>query len=192
MKTNIRKLSVTALLAAVSSVLMFINFAVPMFMPPFIKLDFSELPALLGSFALGPVYGVLVSLIKNLINLPFTTTGGVGELSNFIISTSFVFVAGLIYKKFKNRTGALIGSVAGALAAALLSIFTNFYITYPFYTNFMPMDAIIGMYQAINSNINSLIEALIWFNMPFTFVKCMCSVVISFIIYKKISPILKG
>ena len=192
MKTNIRKLSVTALLAAVSSVLMFINFAVPMFMPPFIKLDFSELPALLGSFALGPVYGVLVSLIKNLINLPFTTTGGVGELSNFIISTSFVFVAGLIYKKFKNRAGALIGSVAGALAAALLSIFTNFYITYPFYTNFMPMDAIIGMYQAINSNINSLIEALIWFNMPFTFVKCMCSVVISFIIYKKISPILKG
>ncbi|MBQ7075293.1 MAG: ECF transporter S component, partial [Clostridia bacterium] len=114
------------------------------------------------------------------------------ELSNFIISTSFVFVAGLIYKKFKNRAGALIGSVAGALAAALLSIFTNFYITYPFYTNFMPMDAIIGMYQAINSNINSLIEALIWFNMPFTFVKCMCSVVISFIIYKKISPILKG
>ena len=192
MKTNIRKLSVTALLAAVSSVLMFINFAVPMFMPPFIKVDFSELPALLGSFALGPVYGVLVSLIKNIINLPFSTTGGVGELSNFIISSSFVFIAGLIYSKLKNRKGALIGSVTGALFAALISIYTNYYITYPFYTNFMPMDAIIGMYQALNSNVDSLIEALIYFNLPFTFIKCMCSVVISFIIYKKISPILKG
>lgn len=192
MKTNIRKLSVTAMLAAVSSVLMFVNFAVPMFMPPFIKVDFSELPALLGSFALGPFYGVLVSLIKNLINLPFSTTGGVGELSNFIISSSFVFFAGLIYSKLKNRRGALIGSVLGALIAALISVFTNFYITYPFYTKFMSMDAIIGMYQALNSNVDNLIEALIYFNLPFTFVKCMCSVVISFVIYKKISPILKG
>ena len=80
MKTNVRKLTVTALLSAVSSVLMFMNFAVPMVMPSFIKLDFSELPALLGSFALGPVYGVLVSLIKNIINLPFSGTGGVGDL----------------------------------------------------------------------------------------------------------------
>lgn len=192
MKTNVRKLTVTALLSAVSSVLMFMNFAVPMVMPSFIKLDFSELPALLGSFALGPVYGVLVSLIKNIINLPFSGTGGVGELSNFIISSSFVFIAGIIYKIYKNRKSALLGSVAGAFIASVISVFTNFYITYPFYTNLMPLDKIISMYQALNSNIDNLIEALIYFNLPFTFIKCMFSVAISFVIYKKISPILKG
>ena len=192
MKTNVRKLTVTALLSAVSSVLMFMNFAVPMVMPSFIKLDFYELPALLGSFALGPVYGVLVSLIKNIINLPFSGTGGVGELSNFIISSSFVFIAGIIYKIYKNRKSALLGSVAGAFIASVISVFTNFYITYPFYTNLMPLDKIISMYQALNSNIDNLIEALIYFNLPFTFIKCMFSVAISFVIYKKISPILKG
>lgn len=192
MNSNIRKMTVTAVLAAVSSALMFISFAVPMFMPPFIKLDFSELPALLAAFSLGPVYGLLVSLIKNVINLPFSTTGGVGELSNFIISASFVFFAGLIYQNHRSRKGAFWGSLFGALIASAVSVFTNFYITYPFYTNFMPMDTIINMYQMLNSNVDSLIEALVYFNLPFTFLKCMCSVLISFVIYKRISPILKG
>ncbi len=189
MKT--RKLAITGILAALSTVLMFISISVP-FMPPFIKLDVSELPAILASFALGPWYAVAVALVKNLVNLPFTTTGGIGELSNFLISSMFVVPAGIIYKHHKNRTGAYIGAVTGSISAAILSIFTNYYIVYPVYAKLMPIENIIKAYQAINGNVQNLWQAILWFNFPFTFLKCMLSVIITFIIYKKISPLLKG
>ena len=190
-KISVRKLTVTAMLSGVAFILMFLDFSVP-FMPSFIKMDISELPALVGSFSLGPVFGVLVCLVKNLINLLRTSTGGVGELSNFILGAVFVGVAGLIYQKKKTRKMAIIGSIAGAAAMAVFSVFSNYYFVYPIYTKFMPMDVIIGMYQAINHSVKNLWDALIWFNMPFTFVKGMLDVVITFLIYKKISPILRG
>ena len=99
-----RKMVMTAMLAAVSSVLMFFSFNVPL-MPGFIKMDFSELPALIASFALGPVSGVAVCLVKNLVNLFFTTTGGVGELSNFLLGSLFVAPAGIVYRKIKGAGG---------------------------------------------------------------------------------------
>ena len=187
----VRKLTMTAMLGAVATVLMYLSFSVPL-MPSFIKLDLSELPALIASFALGPVCGVVVCLIKNLINLCFTTTGGVGELSNFLLGAIFVFTAGMFYRHMGGRRGALIGSLAGAAMMAVLSVFTNYFVVYPIYTAFMPMDTILGMYQAINPNVKNLWDALIWFNMPFTFIKGLISVVITFLIYKKISPLLKG
>ena len=188
---SVRKMCVTAMLSAVAFILMFIDFSVP-FMPSFIKMDISELPALVGSFALGPVYGVIVCLIKNLIHLMKTSTGGVGELSNFILGAVFVFIAGVVYGKKKNRKMALIGSVLGAVVMAIFSLFSNYYLVYPIYTNFMPMEAIIKAYQAINPSITNLWQALICFNVPFTFVKGMLDVLLTFIIYKRISPILKG
>ena len=186
-----RKMVMTAMLAAVSSVLMFFSFNVPL-MPGFIKMDFSELPALIASFALGPVSGVAVCLVKNLVNLFFTTTGGVGELSNFLLGSLFVAPAGIVYRKIKGRKGALVGSLIGAAAMAVCSVFSNYYVVYPIYTAFMPMEAILGMYRAINPHAANLWQALLWFNMPFTFLKGMCSVAITFCIYKKISPIIKG
>ncbi len=190
-KLDIRKLAVTGVLGAVATVLMFISFSVPI-MPGFIKLDLSELPALIASFAFGPASGVAVCFIKNLINLPFTTTSGVGEFCNFLLGAAFVLPAGWLYKKVSGRKGALIGSFVGAAAMAILSLPINYFVTYPFYAVFMPMDAIIGMYQAINPAVNNLFDALLWFNVPFTFVKGLLSVAITFAIYKKISPILKG
>lgn len=190
-KSSIRKIAVTAILAAMSSVLMFINFSIPI-MPNFIKVDFSELPALIASFTMGPWYGVLVCLVKNLVNLFQTSTGGVGELSNFIIGSAFVFTAGIIYKHKKNRTGALIGATAGAALMAIIGLFSNYYIVYPIYMNFMPEEAIIGMYRAIYPGIKDLFHALVIFNIPFTFVKGMANTAITFLIYKKISPIIKG
>ena len=147
---------------------------------------------MIGSFALGPVAGVIISLVKNLLHLFRTSTGGVGELSNFILSASFVLTAGLVYKFKKNRIGALIGSVLGAAIMAVISIFSNYYLVYPLYEKFMPIDQIIGAYQAINPNVDGLMECLIKFNMPFTFVKAMICTLISFLIYKKLSPIIKG
>jgi len=189
--TNVRKMTMTAMLAAVATVLMFFSFSVPL-MPSFIKLDFSELPALIAAFAFGPLSGVTVCLVKNLVNALFTTTGCVGELSNFVLGASFVFTAGLIYKYKKNRFGALTGAVIGAAAMAIISIFSNYYVVYPVYTAFMPMETILGMYRAINPNVETLWDALIWFNMPFTFIKGMCSTAMAFVIYKPLSPILKG
>lgn len=190
-KLDIRKLSVTAIMGAVAAVLMFISFSVPI-MPSFIKLDFSELPALIASFALGPWSGVAVCFIKNLVNLPFSTTSCVGELCNFLLGAAFVLPAGLLYKKLNSRKGAVIGSFIGAAAMALLSLPINYFITYPFYAVFMPMEGIIGMYKAINPAVENLFQALLWFNVPFTFVKGLCSVAITFVVYKKLSPILKG
>lgn len=188
--TKTRWLCVTAMLGAVATVLMYVDFAVPV-MPSFIKLDLSELPALIASFSMGPLSGAAVCLIKNLIHLMKTSTGGVGELSNFILGCAFVVPAGLIYKAKKNKTNAIIGSVVGAAAMAVLSIFSNYYIVYPIYTNFMPMEAILGMYRELNPKVETLWDALIWFNLPFTFVKGLLSVVVTIAVYKYISPILK-
>lgn len=178
-------------MGAVSTVLMMLSFPIPL-MPGFIKLDFSELPALITAFTLGPVSGIAVCFIKNIINLFMTTTAGVGELANFLIGVFFVLPAGLIYKKKGTRKWAIIGSLIGAACMAVASFPVNYFITYPFYTNFMPMEAIIKMYQAINPHINELWEALLIFNMPFTFVKGLISVIVTCLVYKKLQPIISG
>ncbi len=200
-KVNVRKITVTAILSAVATVLMFLNVPVP-FMPSFIKLDFSELPALLAAFTMGPASGAAVCLVKNVVNLFIDgfETAGVGELSNFILGVAFVVPAGFIYGKWKIKKGAVAGSLVGAVTMALLSVATNFFITYPAYINLMgfPLEAILGMYHVINpivgtepNNMN-LLTALVVFNVPFTFLKGMLSVIITFIIYKPLSPIIRG
>jgi riboflavin transporter FmnP len=188
---NVRKMTMTAMLSAIAFILMFFDFAVP-FMPSFIKMDLSELPALIGAFAMGPVSGVLICLIKNLLNLMRTSTGGVGELSNFLLSAMFVFPAGLIYQKMKSRKGAIIGSLVGAVCMAVGSVFTNIFLVYPIYYNFMPKEVILQAYQAIVPSMTSVEQSIICFNMPFTFLKAMLSVIVALLTYKRLSPILKG
>ena len=190
-RTDTRKLTSTAMLAAVSTVLMFFSFSVPL-MPSFIKMDLSELPALLASFTFGPMAGISVCLVKNLINVFFTTTGGVGEVSNFLLGSMFVAPAGFIYQKMRTKKGAMFASIVGAATMAGLSLLTNYYIVYPVYTNIMPLEVIIGAYSAINPRVTDLWQALLWFNVPFTFIKGMVSVVITMLIYKPLSPILRG
>lgn len=190
-RIRVRALTVTAMLSAIAFVLMFLDFSVPL-MPAFVKMDVSELPALLAAFALGPVYGVVVCLVKNLIHLMITSTAGAGELCNFLLGASFVLPAGLIYKFLKSRKGAIVGSLVGAVVMALISIPVNYFITFPAYivAYGMPLDAIIGMYQAIRPGVNGLLECLVTFNAPFTFFKGLVDVVLCFLIYKPLSPIL--
>lgn len=188
---NVRYMTMTAMLSAIAFVLMMLEFSVPV-MPSFIKLDFSELPALIGSFSMGPLSGVAICLIKNLLHLPMSSTGGVGELSNFILGALFVVPAGLMYKKKKGRKSALIGSFMGAVTMALVSVVSNYFIVYPVYTAIMPIEAIISAYQAIFPKADTLLKCLVYFNMPFTFVKGLFNVLITFLVYKHISPIIKG
>ena len=186
--SSVRYMSVTAMLSAVAFILMFLDFSVP-FMPAFIKMDLSELPALIGAFSMGPVCGIL---IKNVLHLFITTTGGVGELSNFLLGVAFVLPAGLIYRHKKSRRSALIGSLLGAVIMGVFSVVSNYFLVYPVYYNFMPEEAVLGAYQVIVPSMKSILQCLVCFNMPFTIVKGLFSVVITFLVYKHISPILKG
>ncbi|MBR1913996.1 MAG: ECF transporter S component [Lachnospiraceae bacterium] len=193
MKNNrIRKLTGTAMLSAVAYILMFLEFPIPFLIPSFIKMDFSELPALIAGFAYGPLSGVAVCLIKNLLHLMNTQTGGVGELANFLLGASFVLTAALVYRKLHTKKGALIGSVLGTVIMGIISLFSNYYIVYPIYTNFMPMEAIIGAYQLIVPSVDDLWQCLLIFNLPFTICKGLCSTLITMLVYKPLRGILKG
>ncbi len=188
----IRKITVTAIMSALSFALMMIDFPVPI-MPSFIKFDVSELPALITAYAFGPQYGVLVCLLKNALHLPVSSTQFVGELSNFLMGAVFVFIAGLFYRIRKNRTFALVGALVGNFAMAIACFVVNLYITYPIYMEILiPEQAILGMYQAILPSMDSIWKSILVFNVPFTFVKGLVSVIITFLIYRKLSPILKG
>lgn len=193
-KNHIRELTVTAMLSAVGFVLMMIDFSLPMFIPFFVKMDISELPALLASFSLGPVYGVAVCLVKNILAAIFHgSTGGIGEVCNFLLGAAFTASAGLIYKYRKSRKTAALGALVGAVIMALVSVPVNYFITYPVYAQmFGGMDLILGAYQELNPNADSLLFCLVMFNMPFTFVKGVLDAVICFLIYKPLSPILHG
>lgn len=188
-----RNMAVTAIMAAVASVLMLLSFSVP-FVPPFLKLDFSEFPALLAAFSIGPVSGAAVCFLKNLVNLPATSTGGAGELCNFLMGVTFVVPAGLLYRKNRTFKGAVTASLLASLIMAALSVPLNFLISYPAYGLFLGMttEKIMPLYQAILPSVENLWQALLIFNAPFTLVKGLCDVLLTFLIYKRISPAIKG
>lgn len=181
------------LLIAVAVVLQYIEIPIPI-MPGFIKLDFSDLPEIIGAFAYGPIAGVLIALIKNLIHLPASGSQFVGELSNFILGASFAFTAGMIYKYRKSKKTALIAGVCGAVVMAAVSLPLNYFAIYPMYYSILnfPEEAVLGMYQAILPSTKSIFQALVIFNIPFTLVKGLIDVIFCMLIYKPLSPILKG
>ena len=185
------KLVVTAMLGAVAFVLQLLEFPIPFLIPSFVQMDFSELPALLATFSIGPVSGVSVCLIKNVVKVIFkTTTGGVGELCNFLIGAALVVPAGLLYRRMKTRKGALVGSLTGAVCMGILSVPINYFISYPIYTAFMPLDVIIGMYQELIPSVNGLLSCLVIFNLPFTMLKGLLCSALCFAVYKPLSPLL--
>jgi riboflavin transporter FmnP len=187
---NTRKITVTAMLSAVAFLLMFFEFSIPMLIPSFIKMDVSDLPALLGAFSLGPVYGVAIEVMKNLLHILIkgTSSAGVGELCNLALGSAFALTAGMIYQKWHTRKGAAAGSLLGAFVMALVSLPMNLLIVYPFYaTLFGGMEHIVGAYQAIFPEVNSLFQCLLIFNVPFTLVKGLLDVGLCFLIYKPLS-----
>ncbi len=191
-KRQIRAVAVCGIMGAIGFILMLLEFPLSFLIPPFIKFDFSELPALITTFTFGPVYGIAVCLIKNLLHLFVSGTSGVGELSNFLLGAVFVGIAGCFYRKDRTRKGALIGTAVGALGMALIGIATNYFIVYPIYAAFFGgMENIIAAYRALLPQADTLFKCLLIFNFPFTFFKGFIDSVLCFGIYKKLSPILK-
>lgn len=189
--TYARKITMTALLSAISTLLMLIEFSIPI-MPSFLKLDFSDVPALIASFSMGPLSGVMVVFIKNLLSIFSSSTLGVGQLCNFIVGSAFVFTSGFIYSKNKTRKAALIAMLSGTLVMSVIAVFVNYYLIMPLYSLIIPMDSIINMCKAINPNVNSLFKAVIIFILPFNIIKGLIVCCITFILYKKLSPVIKG
>ena len=201
---KIRFLTITAILGALATVFQMFEIPVPVFVPGFIKLDFSDLPAILATFLVSPLSGVIVCLIKNVIHIATSSSVGIGELANFLTSAACVLPAGIIYKLKPTKKMAVVAMLVGALISAVASIFVNYFITYPFYMSAFGLteEAIMGMYSevvALQTEIFgisappavTLWDALIWFNAPFTFVKfAVCSVVV-FFIYKPLAKITK-
>jgi len=190
-KTKTRLLAGCGMLSAAAIALQYLEFPIPL-VPSFLKLDFSDLPALIGAFAYGPIAGIVIELVKNLIHMAVSQSGYIGELSNFILGAVFSAVAGLVYKKYNTKNGAFWGGVLGAVCMAIVSFPSNLFIVYPFYYNFMDKAAVLAMYQAILPSVKTIEEALIIFNVPFTLVKGLICVGISMLIYKPLSPILHG
>lgn len=184
----ITKLTSTAILSAMAVILMYLEFNLP-FMPTFLKFDFSELPVLVGAYALGPWYGVLIELLKNLIHLPATGTAGIGEASNFLTGSIYVFTAGAIYKKNRTRKGAIISMAIATLALGIIACPLNYFVTLPLYGKVLnfPMEAIIGSASSVNPMVSSKISLIFWVFLPFNLFKGIVISFFTFWIYKPIS-----
>lgn len=185
---NLVRISV---LGAIGMVLMFFDIST-WFAPPFLKIDISDLPALIGSFAMGPMAGVLVQFVKNILSLMIegSGTGGVGELSNFIVGSVLVYSAGYIYYRKKTFKRAVIGLVVGVLSMTLLASLSNYFIVFPLYGKIMPMDKIIEMASGINRYVVDYKTMILYAVVPFNILKGTIVSLITLLIYKRVSPIL--
>ena len=191
-KMNTRKIVYIGLLAAVSTVLMYLEIPLTfLFMPPFLKLDLSGVPTLIGAFMFGPGAGIFITLVKDIIHIMSTQTGGVGELSDFLIYAAFSLVAGGWYLKHKNKQGALLSCVLGTLAVTVIGAFTNRFLIIPFYSKIMPIDAIVSACNAVNPMIDSIDGYILFGAVPFNFIKGVIISAVTFLVYKKLSHAMK-
>lgn len=194
-RSNIRTMVQIGMLGAVSVVLMMFEFPL-WFAPGFYKIDLSEVPVLIGTFAMGPVAGVMIELIKVILHLLLkgTTTAGVGDASNFLIGCSLILPAGIIYKRIKSRKGALIGMAAGTLILITIGSFLNAFVLLPVYAKAfgLPMETLVGMGSAVNPAITNVTTFVLLAVAPFNLLKGVVVSVITYGLYKYVSPILKG
>jgi riboflavin transporter FmnP len=192
-RINTKTITKVGILGAVATVLMLLEFPL-WFAPSFYELDFSEVPVLLGAFALGPAAGAMIELVKILINFVVngTDTGGVGEFANFIIGCSFIVPAGYIYKRNKSFKTAILGLVVGTLTLAVAGAFLNYYLLLPLYAKIYgyPIQAFIDMGHALNPAITDLKTFVLFAVVPFNLLKGVIVSAMVILIYKKLSPIL--
>ena len=158
----------------------------------FYKLDLSTLPAILAGFAMGPAQGACVVVIKNLVHMLGTSTACVGELADIIMSSCFVVPASLIYARRKDRRGALYALMAGTALIAVSGALTNYFLLIPAYQTLMnlPLEAIVGMGQAVLPFVDSAAKLVIFITLPFNVLKGAALSVVTWLLYKRVSPLL--
>lgn len=180
-----------AILSAMATIIMYFEFLVP-FIPPFLKIDFSEVIVLLAALALGPISAVIIELIKNLFHLFSTQSAGIGELANFLIGISFVVPAAIVYKKMKNKKGALLSLSIGTLSMTVFASIFNYFILLPLYAMVLhyPTEAVVQLGTSVNKNITDIKSLIALGIVPFNLLKGIIVSVLVMVIYKKVSPLL--
>ena len=190
-----RKIVMIGMFSALSGILYCFDFSIPVIAPEFYKLDFSELPAMIAGFAFGPVAGVLVEFIKELVKLVIkgTSTAFVGDLANFLIGCMLVLPASIIYQFKKTRTTAILGCVVGTLIMTVFGTWFNAVYLLPAFSKLfgMPLDAILGMGSAIYPGVKDLTSFVILMVAPINLIKGVGISILTMLIYKKVSPIIK-
>ena len=192
-KMSTRTMVKTSVLSVLAFLIMY--FEMPLwFTPPFLKVDLSDIPALIGAFSLGPVAGVVIELIKNILNVAIegTTTGAVGELANFFVGGIFVFVAGVIYKKDRTFKGAIIGMLVATVAMTAAASILNYYFLIPFYAKLFgaPVETFVEMGSKVNKYVTDYRSFILFGIVPFNFLKGIMVSAITIPLYKRVSPIL--
>ena len=186
-----KTLAKIGVLSAVAYVLMFISVPLPIF-PSFLKLDVSDIPAIFGGMAMGPLSGFIIALIKNLLQIGSTFTGGVGEIANAIIGGTYVVIISYAYKRRSDIKGVLIGAVLGTIAMTIVGCVSNYFVVTPLYGQvFGSLDAIIAMGTAINPKIHDLFTFVVWVYGPFNLIKATVMTICVLPLYKKVDKILK-
>lgn len=182
------------MLSVIGFILMYFQLPLTFVAPPFMKLDISDLPVLVGAFTMGPVFGIIIAALKNILALIFkgTMTAGVGELSNFIVSATFAFVSSYIYRKHKTYKWAILSLTVGVVFMTVLAMMSNYFVVFPLYGKVMPMDAIIAMGSAITSKITGLFTMMIYSVLPFNLIKGFATSAMMMLVYKKVSPLFKS
>ena len=192
---TVKTMTKIAILGVIAFIFMLLDFPL-WFTPPFLKFDISDLPSLIGAFALGPMAGVLVQLIKNLLKIFIagSNTAVVGELANFIVGSVFAYTAGLIYYKEKTFKNAIKGLIIGVLAMTVAISFANYYVMIPFYSKAygLPLEKIIAMSTAVNKYVVDLKTLIIYAVVPFNLLKGLVTSILTILLYKRISPIIKN
>lgn len=193
-KMSIQTLVKISLLASVAAVLMYFEFPL-FFAPPFMKVDISEVPGLIGGFALGPLAGALIVLLKLILKmfLKASTTLGVGELSNLIVSTVFVVTASTIYAKKKTFKRALISLIAATVAMAVVATVSNYFFIFPMYIKMMGKSAAELVQKSAGANpfVKDYLSLMLLSVFPFNIAKGTIVSIVAMLLYKPVSPILK-
>ncbi len=177
-KFSVRYAATVGILAAAAFLLQILGTIIPFKVGGFLEVEFSDLPAIIGTFSMGPLCGVLIEFFKNLIKCAFTTTGFVGELANFIINGIFVLTAGMIYRRKRTIGGAVLGLAASVIAMSAAGIFTNLYVLLPLYMPAADLSQRLGIVLSVIT--------------PFNIAKGAVLSVVTFFVYKPLSPIIKG
>jgi len=188
---KVNRMVLIAMLSAMSVILNLFSFKIPFLFPSFYKIDFAELPALIGAFALGPIAGTIIETIKILLNIVIngTSTAFVGEIANFVMACALVIPAGIVYYHKRTKKGAMIGLCLGVIVNVIAACLMNAYVLLPAYSNafHMDMDTIIGMGTSVNSGITGMTSFIMLATAPFNLIKSLAVGIITALIYKPIS-----
>lgn len=187
---NARMLTMTAVLSAIAVVLAFFKFHAPL-SPSFVRMDLSDLPALIGAFAYGPISGILIELVKNVLQLLASSTGGMGELADFIMGSSLVVAAGLIYQSHQTKKAAVAACLIASVIMGIVAAIVNCFILFPAFEAFMSLEQLIASFGGFIPSMQTKLDVVLFNVFPFNLLKGIGISIAALVIYQLLASVLK-